>query len=244
MATLSSPVASSSTISNSVLPLPQPGKSILKRPPPAQSRFFSISTISKLLPNPTAATSSAHQAPPLKRAHFILPKLQTVYSISTANPPSSPTQSEDRKLTEQREQERRRTVVRGNSYSSESDSWWSTEKVEAFYRECCRGREEEPLSQISAALKVRNKFIEKHVYSLSWFTQSALVVNQTRTIDISGVQLTPYAAKAFGDVLSIEWGLRKLVLRDCNLDELVRHIFYPQPISHPFRLYDLYYMLC
>lgn len=32
--------------------------------------------------------------------------------------------------------------------------------------------------------------------------------------------MTPHAAKAFADVLSIEWGLRKLVLRDCNMDEL------------------------
>lgn len=176
MASASPPVASSSTISNSVLPLPHPGKSILKKPPPVQSRFFSISTISKLLPNPSVASSSTHAAPPLKRAHFILPNLQTVYSISTANPPSSPTQSEERKLTEQREQERRRSVVRGNSYSSESDSWWSTEKVESFYRDCCRGREEEPLPQICAALKVPNQFDE----------QACLLTLMVHTVCLSG----------------------------------------------------------
>jgi protein phosphatase 1 regulatory subunit 37 len=155
MASPSSPVASSSTISASVLPLPQPGKSILKKPPPPQARFFSISTFSKLLPTPTVPSSSNQNAPPLRRAHFILPKLQTVYSISTANPPSSPSSTEERKLAEQREAERRRTVVRGNSYTQDQDAWWSSEKVETFYRECCRGREEDPLSAISTALKVR-----------------------------------------------------------------------------------------
>jgi protein phosphatase 1 regulatory subunit 37 len=152
MASSSSPVASSSSFTNSVLPLPRPGKSILKKPPPPQSRFFSISTFSKLLPNPAVASSSTQDATPLKRAHFILPNLQTVYSISTSNPPSSPTLAEERQITEQREAERRRNIVRGNSYSQ--DAWWSTERVEAFYKECCRGREEEPLAPISVALKV------------------------------------------------------------------------------------------
>ena len=158
MASSSSPIASSSTISTSVLPLPQPGKSILKKPPPQQSRFFSITTFSKLLPNPTAPGSSIQSPPPLRRAHFILPNLQTVYSISTANPPSSPTLTEERKLAEQREADRRRNIVRGNSYSQDQDPWWTTEKVETFYKECCRGREEEPLPSISAALKVVSYF--------------------------------------------------------------------------------------
>lgn len=42
-----------------------------------------------------------------------------------------------------------------------------------------------------------------------------------RALDLSGIQLTPHAAAALSDILTIEWGLRKLVLRECDLDELV-----------------------
>ena len=43
-----------------------------------------------------------------------------------------------------------------------------------------------------------------------------------RTLDLTSVKLTFDAAAALADVFSIEWGLRKLILRDCDLDESVR----------------------
>lgn len=44
--------------------------------------------------------------------------------------------------------------------SSGTEEWWSPEKVESFYYECCVGREEQPHPGISAALKVRLSFHE------------------------------------------------------------------------------------
>jgi hypothetical protein len=38
---------------------------------------------------------------------------------------------------------------------------------------------------------------------------------------MSGVQLTVSSASILSDVFSIEWGLRKLVLRECDLEEHV-----------------------
>ena len=64
---------------------------------------------------------------------------------------------EEKKTIEAREAERRRRIVRGNSFgpgSPEVEEWWSMEKVESFYQECCVGREEQTLPGISAALKV------------------------------------------------------------------------------------------
>lgn len=121
----------------------------------------------------------------LKRAHFILPRLATVYPISAANPPHMPTTQEEKRGVEQRERERRRRVVRQNSFSygrrgstssnpasgegegsngkdeelkedeeDEEPDYWSMEKVDGFYRECCEGRDEFPHPRISAALKV------------------------------------------------------------------------------------------
>ena len=148
-----SPSASSSAVT-----IPIPGKSILKRPPPPQQSFFSLARLSKLLPTqnqPGAAVND--EVRPLKRAHFILPEMTTVYPILAANPPSTPTLKEEKRNIEERELERRRRVVRGSNASTDApadDDWWSMDKVEGFYRECCLGREEVPDPAISAAFKV------------------------------------------------------------------------------------------
>ena len=42
-----------------------------------------------------------------------------------------------------------------------------------------------------------------------------------RTVDLSGVQLTLAQAATLSDVFSVEWGLRKLFLKECDLDEHV-----------------------
>ncbi|KAI5119230.1 hypothetical protein M0805_002155 [Coniferiporia weirii] len=203
--------------SSSAVTLPRPGKSILKRPPPPQQSFFSLSRLSRLLPtqNPsslpgTPAASDSANGPDehLKRAHFFLPHLVTVYPISAANPPCTVYTKEEKKTVEAREAERRRRIVRGNSYgpgNNETEEWWSTDKVESFYLECCVGREEDPHPGISAALKKASGI-------------------HGRSLDLSGVQITAGQAATLSDVLSVEWGLRKLYLKECDLDE---HILKP-----------------
>ena len=42
-----------------------------------------------------------------------------------------------------------------------------------------------------------------------------------RSVDLSGVQLTPTGAAILSDVFNIEWGLCELALRECNLDDSV-----------------------
>ena len=164
--------ASSTSPSSSAVTLPRPGKSILKKPPPPQQSFFSLSRLSRLLPTQTAtsgpSTSSANSdASNLKRAHFFLPHLATVYPISTATPPCGPNVKEEKKNVEAREAERRRRIVKGSSHGpsgSEVEEWWSMDRVESFYQECCAGREEQPHADISAALKVRNLWVDDVLY--------------------------------------------------------------------------------
>lgn len=146
--------------SSSAVTIPTPGKSILKRPPPSQQSLFS--RITRFLPTQNHSAPPAAQngddrgalddSKPLKRAHFILPHISTIYPISSANPPSTPTLKEERRAIEEREAERRRRVVRGNSL--EAEEWWNMDKVESFYRECCEGAEELPDPTITAAFKV------------------------------------------------------------------------------------------
>lgn len=150
--------------SSSAVTIPTPGKSILKRPPPTQQSFFS--RISKFLPTQTQPqVTTGDETRTLRRAHFILPELVTVYPISSANPPSTPTLKEEKRSIEQREAERRRRVVRGDSESSagDLDEWWSLEKVESFYRECCASRDEPQLAEISTAFKVTNDTVSHPV---------------------------------------------------------------------------------
>lgn len=79
-----------------------------------------------------------------------------MYPISSVNPPSTPALKEEKRTIEDKEYERRRRVLRGNSGSEKDggDGFWSMEKVESFYRECCVGCDEHPDTAISAAFKV------------------------------------------------------------------------------------------
>jgi protein phosphatase 1 regulatory subunit 37 len=146
---------SSCSPSSSAVTIPIPGKSILKRPPPAQQSLFS--RITRFLPTPNQTQLNADETKPLKRAHFILPQIAIVYPISSVNPPSTPTLKEEKRAIEDREAERRKRVVRGNALGpgvNDTEEWWSLDKVESFYRECCAGCDEDPDPAITAAFKV------------------------------------------------------------------------------------------
>ncbi|KAF8635270.1 hypothetical protein AX15_000493 [Amanita polypyramis BW_CC] len=205
---VSSPSPSFSSPSSSAVTIPVPGKSILKRSTPAQQSL--LSRITRFLPNQTLnQNSGADDEKPLKRAHFILPEIAVVYPISSVNPPSTPTLKEEKRAIEDREHERRRRVLRSNSTGEEGDDgFWSMDKVESFYRECCAGCDERPDSGISVAFKTASS-------------------SNPRCVDFSGVQLTFTSASILSDVFTIKWGLRKVIFRDCDLDNIAL-----KPILH------------
>lgn len=145
--------SSSRSPSSSAVTIPIPGKSILKRPPPTQTGI--LNRIKGFLPTQPTQPVSEDSTKPLKRAHFILPHLATIYPISTLNPPSTPSLKDEKRAIEEKESERRKRIVRGNSIgSTDTEEWWNLDKVESFYRECCTSREEEPDPAVSAAFKV------------------------------------------------------------------------------------------
>ncbi|KAF9016025.1 hypothetical protein BDZ89DRAFT_1166498 [Hymenopellis radicata] len=132
---------------------------------------------------------------------------------------------EEKRAIEMREMERRARVVRGDSVSSSSvsidgelpgDEWWSMDKVDGFFKECCAGCDEQPDLSVSAAFK------------------HAATTNPL-TVDLSGVQLTLASASILSDVFAIEWGLRKLVFKECDLDEQVLESMLDSLLPHfPF----------
>ena len=153
-ASSSSSSSSSCSPSSSAITITTPGKSILKRPPPQQPSLFS--RITRFLPTQAPASQNAtnEDSKPLKRAHFILPEIAIVYPISSVNPPSTPNLKDEKRAIEDKEKERRKRVVRGSPGSQEFEEWWSMDKVESFYRECCAGCDEPPDPAIKAVLKV------------------------------------------------------------------------------------------
>lgn len=80
--------------------------------------------------------------------------------------------------------------------------YWGLERVEQFYKECCFGREEGVDLRVVKAIKAAG--------------------SPPRSLVLSGVELDAHSAVALADLFTIEWGLRKLVLKECALDELVR----------------------
>ncbi|KAG6896973.1 hypothetical protein C0992_004975 [Termitomyces sp. T32_za158] len=208
---------SSCSPSSSAVTIPIAGKSILKRPVPVHSSL--LSRIARFLPT-QSPTAPSDDSKPLKRAHFILPEIAIVYPISSVNPPSTPSLKEEKKAIEDREFERRRRVVKGNASgpgTQDTDDWWSLDKVESFYRECCVQCDEKPDQGITASFKNASS-------------------NNPRSVDFSGVQLTLTSASILSDVFSIEWGLRRLVFRECDLDEhilkpLLHSLLIPESLS-------------
>lgn len=171
--TSASAVASTST-ARPIVPS-TPKKSILKRPPPPTKTFFSLGGLTRdiVLPGalsrlvPTNSSSVNNFVPAskviddtsdensgkkdqksLKRAHFILPRLTIVYPISTSTPPSST------ELTESRNEIDVKTAAALKKEKEEGSGAWSLGRIEEFYRECCRLRDEIPLGGVVGALRV------------------------------------------------------------------------------------------
>ena len=158
LTTLEPPEAGPSTVAIPVYIPPKPRtpktppKPILKRPPPTPQNFFSftkniLSISAKFLPpNAQPVVNGSATPTPLKRAHFIVPEISTIYPISSQAPPSTPGLSDAIKDIEDKEAERR--------IHNRDDCNWSLDRVEEFYTECCKLRDETPYPSIVRAIRV------------------------------------------------------------------------------------------
>lgn len=79
---------------------------------------------------------------------------------------------------------------------------WTPVDLVRLYEDACRSREEMPLQRI----------------------RTALLGLGSKEIDLTGLQLNLGSAEAVSDVLSVDFGLKKLILDSCGLDDDVRFI--------------------
>lgn len=104
--------------------------------------------------------------------------------------------------------------ARLKSQQKESNGW-TGQDLGRLYTECCRTREEFELAAI------RN-ILQEHP------------TTPPRTIDLSNIPLSRSAVETLSDLLSVNFGLKKLILENCGLDDQVCVLDVPSfvTISH------------
>jgi hypothetical protein len=143
---------------------------------------------------PPAPASGSLSGQPFKAVRFTMSSLKVVYPLLDDAPPSAESQTRDQVNSAHRQA----------LQTLRSKAWTGHELVQ-LYTECCRSKEEAILPEVTHALNPGK--------------DAGLA---PKTMDLTGLHLSLGAAEALGDVLSVDFGLRKLVLEDCNLDDEVR----------------------
>ncbi|KAM0789324.1 hypothetical protein ACM66B_000160 [Microbotryomycetes sp. NB124-2] len=141
------------------------------------------------------------QPPPLsvqelKRVRFRMASLKVVYPINGPNGPLPP--YEERKTKKRIDKEYRAQL---KIHCGQDDSkGWDGESLVKLYAECCKTREERPNDRVRQILLNNRR-------------------STPRVIDLSNEQLSHGAVEALADLLSVDFGLKKLVLEECGLDD-------------------------
>ncbi|KAJ7763022.1 hypothetical protein B0H16DRAFT_505089 [Mycena metata] len=205
---------SSPSPSSSAVTIPIPGRSILKKPPPAQGGLLSRMGLGSFLrSSSSAANNTSTQPGPSNVGEY---GGKDVSSGKDGGGGKDGAKDESTRILK-----RAHFILpdgsRDKDAGGEESTGWPMDKVESFYRECCEGCQEVPDKGICAAFKT-------------------IPPTHPRTVSFSGVQLTPASAAILADVLSIEWGLRKVVWRECDLEEatlkpLLHALLIPRSLS-------------
>ncbi|KDE03683.1 hypothetical protein MVLG_05872 [Microbotryum lychnidis-dioicae p1A1 Lamole] len=151
---------------------------------------------------PSSTSLSTPPAPPplsveeLKRVRFRMATLKVVYPINGPNGPIAPyEESRTRKRINfaHRESQQLKASEGGDAKG------WTGEALGKLYAECCRTREERPNERL------RRIFVDHPVAP-------------PRVLDLTNEPLTHGAVEALSDLLSVDFGLKKLVLENCGID--------------------------
>ncbi|KAG0152500.1 hypothetical protein CROQUDRAFT_35490 [Cronartium quercuum f. sp. fusiforme G11] len=152
----------------------------------------------------------------LKKVHFTMSDLKVVYPISNTQPPSfdqlnkSRINQARRLILSNRNSRINQSTQRGSESNSQvtsrskthSVNGWNAANLEVLYDECCKTREEG-----WGVVKIRQILKDS-------------APNPPKVIDLTGVQLnTNGLVEVLGDMLSVDFGLKSLVLEGCGLED-------------------------
>ncbi|KAK4703652.1 protein phosphatase 1 regulatory subunit 37, partial [Phenoliferia sp. Uapishka_3] len=132
----------------------------------------------------------------LKKVRFRMATLKVVYPINGPNGPLAPW--EEGKTRKRINTEYR--AMRNKSLEGGDSKGWTGEDLGRLYAECCRTREEPGIERVRRALRENPKAPPK-------------------SLDLSNELLSHGAIEALSDLLSVDFGLKKLTLESCGLDD-------------------------
>ncbi|BGP40717.1 hypothetical protein JCM10449v2_004679 [Rhodotorula kratochvilovae] len=165
-------------------------------------------------PAPAPPTATAPSQPPaapalplpvadLKRVRFRMAALKLVYPINggTLEPIAPADEGATRERVEREwrvraAEEGRREVKEGEKEARR----WTGEELGRLYAECCRTREEPGIERVKRVFRDNPAAPPK-------------------ALDLSNELLSHGAVEALSDLLSVDWGLKKLSLEHCGLDD-------------------------
>lgn len=141
-----------------------------------------------------AASSSTLSVDSIKSVRFTMSSLTVVYPLSADSSPA------DESLTRERvNAEHRKAIIDRIGGKS-----WTGQALARFYQDCCKSRDEQ----------VNPRIVEVLLQSPD---------TSPKALDFSNVALSSFhAAEALSDILSVDFGLKRLVLDGCHLDDEVR----------------------
>lgn len=163
--------------------------------------------------NPHSSTTSTSRSASetdnlnsLKAVSFAMSTLTVVYPISTPQPPGSEAATRRRVNKEYHRRQRER-----------HKSGWSIEDLRRLYNDCCRTRDEPGIPELGRLLAVSVVYQKSrsHLRMNICLKGNAL----PKAIDLSNVPLTAGSVLVLSDLLSVKFGLKRLILENCGLDD-------------------------
>ncbi|KDN36543.1 RNI-like protein [Tilletiaria anomala UBC 951] len=180
------------------------GISTAKSSSPARAATSqSLTSQSTITPTSTSSLPLPCEDVPLKRVQFTVSSMCVTYPISNMYTPGSEDVTRKKVEREHRKKlsERRRKR-------------WTLKELEALYRECCRTREELPLKKMRFVFQ---EAAEGHRQANGG--EGAGRDGPLKTLDLSFLPLDRAAIDPLADLLSVDFGLTKLVLENCGLTD-------------------------
>ncbi len=179
---------------------------------PSTSRTAPSTSSAPIPPfKPYSSSSFASLDVPLKKVQFTVSSMAVTYPIYNQYTPGSEDVTRRRVEREHRARlaERKRRT-------------WTLRELEALYRDCCRTREELPLKKMRIVFQEAAAQQQAAAAAAAGGGDAVDAEGTLKVLDLTSLPLDRAAIDPLADLLSVDFGLNKLVLESCGLTDDVR----------------------